>query len=284
MRKAIVASFLLAIGISAAIAQAPAETEKGAQGKLHVIANAAPPDAFVSLRTDPSLKAGKRLATMPNGTVVKVLQQNPDGWWKVRVVSTGQEGWALSNQNGKVWITCCAPSDQGPTVAAQPSQAGAQPPNRGPQDDEAKAAIEKVLQHEIGEKVKLRAGIILEGYALQNWMNPVAGTGGESLLGYDKAKSEWTILDTDTDLSAPMLVSKGVPEGLAAELILGLKKESSSKTNRQPQLANNAGATTMLSPVQLQQADKRATYIQTINGWFKAVRDQHLWHRIDGVI
>src|SRR5687767_4729944 len=38
----------------------------------HVVANTAPPDAFVSLRTEPSTKTGQRVATMPNGTALRV--------------------------------------------------------------------------------------------------------------------------------------------------------------------------------------------------------------------
>jgi uncharacterized protein YecT (DUF1311 family) len=88
--------------------------------QLHVIANTTPPDAFLSLRTHPSSQIGQRIAVMTNGTIVQVLQQNPDGWWKVRVTSTGQEGWALSGHDGKVWIT--ATSDQ--NQAASPSSSG----------------------------------------------------------------------------------------------------------------------------------------------------------------
>lgn len=72
---------------------------------LHVVANTTPPDAFVALRTLPSSRTGERITTMPNGTALQVLQRRPDGWWHVQIVETGQKGWALSGQSGKVWIT-----------------------------------------------------------------------------------------------------------------------------------------------------------------------------------
>jgi hypothetical protein len=45
--------------------------------------------------------------TMPNGTLLEVLERRPDGWWRVRVVPSGQEGWTLSGQGQDVWIECC---------------------------------------------------------------------------------------------------------------------------------------------------------------------------------
>jgi tetratricopeptide (TPR) repeat protein len=72
---------------------------------LYLVANTTPPDAFVALRTLPSSRSGERIATMPNGTALQVLQRRSDGWWYVQVVETGQKGWALSGQSGKVWIT-----------------------------------------------------------------------------------------------------------------------------------------------------------------------------------
>jgi hypothetical protein len=45
---------------------------------------------------------------MSNGTLLKVLQRQGDGWWYVRVLPSGPEGWALSRQGNSVWIVCCA--------------------------------------------------------------------------------------------------------------------------------------------------------------------------------
>lgn len=72
---------------------------------LHYVANTLPPDAYVSLRSEPSSSKGQRITTMPNGTAVKVLETLADGWWKVQVVSGGQVGWALSGQGHRKWIT-----------------------------------------------------------------------------------------------------------------------------------------------------------------------------------
>jgi uncharacterized protein YecT (DUF1311 family) len=51
------------------------DMQKIASEKLFVIGNTTPPDAFLALRTDPSSRLGQRLASMTNGTVVKVLQK-----------------------------------------------------------------------------------------------------------------------------------------------------------------------------------------------------------------
>jgi hypothetical protein len=54
------------------------------------------PDAFLALRTDPSTSVGRRIMQMLNGTMLRVLRRNQDGWWYVQLVETGREGWALS--------------------------------------------------------------------------------------------------------------------------------------------------------------------------------------------
>lgn len=77
---------------------------------LQVIANTRPPDAFVALRTDPSSEYGRRIAVLPNGTVVDVLKRRDDGWLFLQVVSSGQQGWALSGHGPTKWIVCCAPA------------------------------------------------------------------------------------------------------------------------------------------------------------------------------
>jgi hypothetical protein len=93
-----------------AIAQQP-------QIKYYVVANATPPDAFLALRTHPSSKIGRRIETMANGTVLEVLKTNSDGWWYVKIVASGTEGWALSGQEDKHWIVCCVAR---PTIPASP--------------------------------------------------------------------------------------------------------------------------------------------------------------------
>jgi uncharacterized protein len=76
--------------------------------QTYYVANIKPPDAFLALRTNPTSAFGQRIMTMPNGTLLQVLQRQDDGWWYVKVISTGQQGWALSGQGDKVWIECCA--------------------------------------------------------------------------------------------------------------------------------------------------------------------------------
>jgi hypothetical protein len=68
------------------------------------VANTRPPDAFLSLRSDPATRYGSSILSMPNGTLLQVLQRRNDGWWYVRVFPSGQEGWALSGQDNRVWI------------------------------------------------------------------------------------------------------------------------------------------------------------------------------------
>ncbi|WP_425374648.1 hypothetical protein [Pseudolabrys taiwanensis] len=61
---------------------------------------------------------------MPNGTRLTVLRQRSDGWWLVRILATGQEGWALSRIGGKPFIECCVSPNQNGTAnqtASQPS-------------------------------------------------------------------------------------------------------------------------------------------------------------------
>src|SRR5437588_12946263 len=58
-------------------------------GPYYVVANTRPPDAFLALRTDPSTSVGRRIMEMPNGTMLRVLRRNQDGWWFVRLGETG---------------------------------------------------------------------------------------------------------------------------------------------------------------------------------------------------
>jgi hypothetical protein len=91
------------------LAQTPPVKPASAQNNpsnnaTYYVANATPPDAFLSLRTEPTAKSGSRLMAMPNGTKLQVLERRPNGWWRVRVTDSGQEGWALSAAAGKTWI------------------------------------------------------------------------------------------------------------------------------------------------------------------------------------
>lgn len=74
---------------------------------LHYVANTRPPDAYLALRTHPSSTRGLRIAALPNGTALKILDRLPNGWWQVQVVPGGQQGWVLGFQGNKVWVECC---------------------------------------------------------------------------------------------------------------------------------------------------------------------------------
>lgn len=87
---------------------------------LYYVANTTPPDAFLSLRTHPSASQGLRIMTMPNGTPLQVLERRPDGWWRVKVASSGQEGWALSRSTNRIWIECCITASV-PAAAPEPA-------------------------------------------------------------------------------------------------------------------------------------------------------------------
>ena len=77
------------------VAPQPAATTTQDDSPVYFVANTAPPDAFLSLRTDPSTTIGVRIAALPNGSTFQILERRPDAWWRVRTAS-GQEGWLLS--------------------------------------------------------------------------------------------------------------------------------------------------------------------------------------------
>jgi hypothetical protein len=86
-----------------------------AKVSVSYVANTEPPDAYLALRTDPASSRGQRVMAMPNGTLLEVIERQPDGWWYVRVIPTGQMGWALSSDRGKQWIVCCTIASIGNT-------------------------------------------------------------------------------------------------------------------------------------------------------------------------
>lgn len=74
---------------------------------FYFVANIRPPDNFLALRSVPSARYGQRLETMPNGTKLNALQKNTNGWWFVRDIETGAEGWAFAGHPRPTWISCC---------------------------------------------------------------------------------------------------------------------------------------------------------------------------------
>jgi hypothetical protein len=82
------------------------------------IANVSPPDDYVALRSSPSSQVGHRISILPNGELVDVLERRSDGWWRLHVVASGAEGWALSGGGGRQWIVCCQPAITAATPAS----------------------------------------------------------------------------------------------------------------------------------------------------------------------
>ena len=88
----------------------------------YYVANTRPPDDFLALRTHPTARMGLRIMVMRNGTRVQVLQRRSDGWWYVRVIPSGEEGWALSGQGNKIWIECCVAASVDRAINSAPPQ------------------------------------------------------------------------------------------------------------------------------------------------------------------
>ncbi len=76
--------------------------------QYHFVSGVRPPDDWLALRTEPATERGRRLKKLPNGTLLEVLSKRADGWWRIRIVDSGEVGWALSGESGKLWIRCCA--------------------------------------------------------------------------------------------------------------------------------------------------------------------------------
>ncbi len=100
---------LLTIAVGA-VPFATAHAERSTN--YYFVANTSPPDAYLALRSAPSSVVGNRIEAMPNGTLLDVLEQRPDGWWLVKNIRTGHQGWALSGNATTNWIACCASVDE----------------------------------------------------------------------------------------------------------------------------------------------------------------------------
>jgi hypothetical protein len=96
-----------------------ASSNSHAEGTAYsYVANTAPPDAFLALKSYPSSNS-PRIMAMANGTKLEVLLRRMDGWWYVKVWPTGEQGWAFSGQGNKAWILCCA-ADDGSQAESKP--------------------------------------------------------------------------------------------------------------------------------------------------------------------
>ncbi len=96
---------------------------------FHYVANTRPPDAYLALRTHPTTRIGLQIATLPNGTLLEILERRGDGWWRVRVNPSGQEGWALSGTAGRTWIECCVRAPGAQATPADPELVGFRMPS-----------------------------------------------------------------------------------------------------------------------------------------------------------
>jgi hypothetical protein len=125
---------------------------------IYYVANTSPPDAYLALRTDPTSSFGQRIMAMPNGTLLQVLQRRPDGWWYVRVLPSGQEGWALSGQGNSLWIECCATGAIRETNSAQPYTPAAGSPERVAIMNAARAAGGQPILYKVNYLAVFRNG------------------------------------------------------------------------------------------------------------------------------
>ncbi|MDX2266320.1 MAG: caspase family protein [Hyphomicrobiales bacterium] len=104
----VAASKLLELERVEVAARAPAA--QPAAPEYHYVWDTRPPDDYLSLRSQPTTRAGYRIMKMPNGTLLEVLEKRPDDWWYVRAVAAGQEGWTKfrdDRDRSRVWISCC---------------------------------------------------------------------------------------------------------------------------------------------------------------------------------
>jgi hypothetical protein len=85
----------------------PSEPPPPRTTRYYYVWDTRPPDDWLALRSEPSGRGGRRLAQLPNGTLLDVLEQRPDNRWRVRAIGWNMEGWVLSKQGNRVWVYCC---------------------------------------------------------------------------------------------------------------------------------------------------------------------------------
>jgi hypothetical protein len=107
----------LVVGLIAIPAKSIAQTSPA----YSYVANTAPPDAFLALKSYPSLNS-PRIMAMANGTKLDVLLRRADGWWYVKVWPTSEEGWAFSGRGSKAYILCCSAADGSQTEIKSPER------------------------------------------------------------------------------------------------------------------------------------------------------------------
>ena len=80
--------------------EAVRNTRPGSGGKYYYVGEVKPPDPWLALRSEPSSTSGYRIAKMPEGTLLRLIERKGH-WWRVEL-TTGETGWAHSR-----WIKCC---------------------------------------------------------------------------------------------------------------------------------------------------------------------------------
>jgi len=149
----------------------------------------APADGFLSLRSEPSTKRGRRLAKIPHGTRLKLKRCNvaADGYHWCGTTYQGQKGWVADR-----YLSREVTDPEGGILSAV---AGACPA------DWCEASVDKVVG----------------GYAsvLLHCKKPNC----DSILAFLKrSKGEWTLVDYGSGLTAEDLVGYGFPADVAEQL------------------------------------------------------------------
>lgn len=149
----------------------------------------APGDGFLSLRSEPSTKRGRRLAKIPHGTRLKLKSCDAaaDGYHWCGTTYQGQKGWVADR-----YLSRDGAGAEGEILGAV---SGACPA------DWCEAAVDKVIG----------------GYAsvLLHCKKPNC----DSILAFLKrSKGEWTLVDFGSGLTAEDLVGYGFPADVAEQL------------------------------------------------------------------
>lgn len=113
-------------------------------------------------------------------------------------------------------------TDQFPSQQGTPQTSATITVPQAMQTPEAvRAAFQKNLP--AGNQTQLHATVVVGGYALQEWSNEPMG--GETLLKYDTATSQWIVIaNTGGSFSVAGLHKEGVPQRTVLALLAGLPK------------------------------------------------------------
>jgi hypothetical protein len=73
----------------------------------YYVARTGSADDILTLRTEPSSRVGLYIMSIPDETLLDVVERRSDRWWFVRVLPFGQEGWVRSGDGSRRWVACC---------------------------------------------------------------------------------------------------------------------------------------------------------------------------------